>query len=199
MIDFSKLSFDKSAVKVANAPPLQLPWIALAGRSNVGKSSLINALANRKKLARVAATPGKTALLNFYNVADQLFLVDLPGYGFAAVSKQEKTRWAAMMEAFFAQAVLLKAALLIVDARHEPSKDDVHMRDYLTTTGLDFVIVANKFDKLKPSEHAAARERIEAFAQGTPFLFFSAEKDIGRTELKHILHQMLTIEDENHA
>ncbi|MCL2547241.1 MAG: ribosome biogenesis GTP-binding protein YihA/YsxC [Oscillospiraceae bacterium] len=182
--NFHTLTFIKSAVKVDGAPPDPVPWICMAGRSNVGKSSLINALANRKKLARVAATPGKTALLNFFDLDNKAMLVDLPGYGFAAVSKQEKARWGVMMEEFFQKAVKLRGAVLIVDARHEPSKDDVQMRDYMLSSNLPFVLAANKADKLKGRDKPLAAQRMEEFAQGHPYYFCSAEKKTGLDELK---------------
>ncbi len=197
-MEFRQLEFIKSAVNVSGAPADQLPWLGLAGRSNVGKSSLLNALAGRKKLARVAANPGKTRMLNFYLLPGVAYLVDLPGYGFAAVSKEEKARWGAMMEAFFANAVLLKAALLIVDARHEPSRDDCQMRDYLLATGKPFAVVGNKIDKLKPSQLPAARQVIEGFADEQPCCFFSAEKGTGRDELTAQIGRLLGLGEDNH-
>jgi len=191
MFNFHTLEFVKSAAKIDGAPPEPFSWVCMAGRSNVGKSSLINALANRKKLAKVAATPGKTALLNFYNLGNKAMLVDLPGYGFANVSKQEKARWGEMMEEFFEKAVQLRGAVLIVDARHEPSRDDVVMRDYFIDAELPFCVVVNKYDKLKPREKAAATQRIANFAQEHPFYFCSAEKKTGLDEIKSAIGELL--------
>jgi len=190
---FTQMQFIKSAAQIEQAPVTALPWICMAGRSNVGKSSLINKLANRKRLAKVAATPGKTALLNFYDLGGLAMLVDLPGYGFANVSKAEKARWGAMMENFFAKAANLKATCLIIDARHEPSRDDVDMRDYLLARDLPFVVLCNKIDKLNASQKAEAQSRAEFFAAGNPYVLCSAEKGTAISDVQALVVELLGI------
>mgnify|MGYP000361056136 CR=1 FL=1 len=130
-------------------PDTGRPEVAFAGKSNVGKSSLINGLMNRKALARTSAQPGKTQTINFYNINEAMYLVDLPGYGYAKVSKTERDRWGKLMENYFQSAGLIHLGVQIVDARHKPTADDVTMHDYFVQTGCPVVIVANKLDKLK--------------------------------------------------
>ena len=130
------------------------PEIAFAGKSNVGKSSLINALMNRKSLARISATPGKTQTINFYNINGEMYLVDLPGYGYAKVSEKEKEAWGKMIERYLHQSAMLKAVFLLIDIRHEPSKNDKMMYDWILHNGYQPVIIATKSDKLKRSQVA---------------------------------------------
>ncbi|MDN6162181.1 MAG: ribosome biogenesis GTP-binding protein YihA/YsxC, partial [Atopostipes sp.] len=138
-----------SAVQEEQYPDLNLPEVAIAGRSNVGKSSLINSLLNRKSLARTSRKPGRTVTINFYNIEDQLILVDVPGYGYAKVSKKELEKWSEMMEHYFASRETLKKVVLIVDFRHKPTDQDVQMYNYLKFLGFPVVIVATKADKVK--------------------------------------------------
>ena len=133
-------------------PDNLLDEVAFAGKSNVGKSSLINALMNRKSLARTSSQPGKTQTINFYNVNEAMYLVDLPGYGYAKVSKEERDRWGRLMESYFQEPGLISLGVLIVDARHKPTADDVTMFQWFRGTGCPVVVVANKLDKLKKSE-----------------------------------------------
>jgi GTP-binding protein len=184
MIRFEQTEFIKSATGLAACPADGLPWLALAGRSNVGKSSVINNITGRKKLARTANTPGKTAYLNFYCVDGRFYFVDLPGYGFASVSKTEKLRWAGMMEEFYQKAEALKATLLIVDARHPPTADDIQMAEYMESRGMPYGVIANKWDKLKPSQREDARQRMTAFAASRPLVLHSAENGTGREETR---------------
>ena len=130
------------------------PEIAFAGKSNVGKSSLINALMNRKSLARISATPGKTQTINFYNINQEMYLVDLPGYGYAKVSEKEKEAWGRMIERYLHQSDMLKAVFLLIDIRHAPSKNDKMMYDWILHQGYEPVIIATKLDKIKKSQVA---------------------------------------------
>ena len=176
------------ALTVGNAkgfPRDPRPQIALSGRSNVGKSSLINTLLGRKSLARVSSSPGKTITVNFYDVDRAFFLVDLPGYGFAKLSQAEKDRWSKLMEDYFA-AQRIRLGVFIVDARHAPTMNDVTMAQWFLGSGCPFVVVANKLDKLKKSEIlpnlATIREDLE-LPDDVPVIPFSAEKGTGRDEL----------------
>lgn len=161
------------------------PQFAMAGRSNVGKSSVINRMLDRKNLARVGNSPGKTRQVNYFLIDDSFYLVDLPGYGYAKVNREEKQRWAQLMEAYFADGQIT-LGLLIVDARHKPSKDDVVMANWFKETGCPFAVVANKLDKLKKSEIqpnlALIRETLE-LGEDIPLIPFSAEKGDGKQEL----------------
>ena len=149
-----------SAVKPSQYPKTDFPDLAFAGRSNVGKSSLINKLLNRKSLARVSAKPGKTATINFYNIDDTVNFVDLPGYGFAKVSKEEKKKWGAMIETYLNTRENLSQVILLVDSRHKPTDDDVMMLSFIRGVCPRAVVVATKFDKLKPSQRDEALKLI---------------------------------------
>ena len=133
-------------------PENTLPEIAFAGKSNVGKSSLINGLMNRKSFARTSATPGKTQTINFYNINQELYLVDLPGYGYAKVSEQEKKKWGQMIERYLHQSKQLRAVFLLIDIRHAPSANDKMMYDWILSQGYHPIIIATKLDKLKRSQ-----------------------------------------------
>ena len=152
-------AFETSVGKLQQLQPSTLPEIALCGRSNVGKSSLINRLLSRKSLARTSATPGKTATINFYRV-DALRLVDLPGYGYAKVSAQEKQRWGQLIEGYFAADRDLRLALQLVDMRHPPTVDDFQMMTYLSESEIPFLIVLTKADKLKKTERLEREKRL---------------------------------------
>ena len=149
-----------SAVKPNQYPKTIFPDIAFAGRSNVGKSSLINKLLNRKSLARVSAKPGKTATINFYNIDDCINFVDLPGYGFAKVSKEEKRKWGQMIETDLHTRETLSQVILLVDSRHEPTADDKLMLSFIREVCDRAVVVATKFDKLKPSQRDEALKTV---------------------------------------
>ena len=149
-----------SAVEPAQYPVTGWPEFALAGRSNVGKSSLINALVNRKALARVGNTPGKTRIINFYNINDSLMLVDLPGYGYAKVSKEEKASWGRLTETYLNSRRDLDTILLLVDIRHDPTEDDIIMLNYIIQSERDFAIIATKADKIPRAELKKRIERI---------------------------------------
>lgn len=151
-MNIHNVSLTISAVKPNQYPKTDFPDLAFAGRSNVGKSSLINKLLNRKSLARVSAKPGKTATINFYNIDNCLNFVDLPGYGFARVSKEEKRKWGQMIETYLHTRSSLSQVILLVDSRHEPTADDKLMLSFIREVCERAVVVATKFDKLKASQ-----------------------------------------------
>ena len=162
------------------------PTIVFSGKSNVGKSSVINRLLNRKNIARVGAQPGKTVHVNYFLIDKRAYFVDLPGYGYAKVSKEEKDRWGRLMEAFFAAEGLITLGIMIVDARHKPTADDVTMASWFLETGCPLMVVANKCDKLKKSEiepNLACIRQTLALPEEIPLILFSAEKGTGAQEL----------------
>lgn len=150
-----------SAVKAVQYPKGQQPEIAFVGRSNVGKSTLTNVLINRRNYAHTSSQPGKTQTLNFYHVEDQLYFVDVPGYGFAKVSKKERERFGQMIEAYLTQRQQLHGVIQLVDARHKPTDDDVTMYNYLKYYRLPTLVVGTKSDKLKPSQLAKSKKLIQ--------------------------------------
>lgn len=167
-------------------PENDKPEIAFAGKSNVGKSSLINVLMNRKSLARISATPGKTQTINFYNINREIYLVDLPGYGYAKVSEKEKEAWGKMIERYLHKSTMLKAVFLLIDIRHDPSKNDKMMYDWILHQGYEPVIIATKLDKLKKSQVAKQLKAIRTglgLVSGTTVIPFSAKTKQGRDEI----------------
>ena len=184
-MNFNKADFIASYGISSQLPESDRPELSFSGRSNVGKSSLINKLCTRKNLARVSSTPGKTATINFYSV-DDCYFVDLPGYGYAKVSKEERDRWGRLMENYFQSAGLIDLGVLIVDARHKPTADDVTMREWFRGSGCPMVVVANKLDKLKRSEIepnlALIRETLD-LGPDDVLVPFSAEKGEGKDAL----------------
>ena len=167
-------------------PENTCPEFAFAGKSNVGKSSVINRLLNRKNFARVGAAPGKTTQINYFKIDNAFYLVDLPGYGYARVSKGERDRWGRLMEGYFADPELMTLGVMIVDARHKPTADDCTMAQWYRGAGCPFLVVANKLDKLKKSEVEGNLQRIrETLELGEEDMVipFSAEKGTGRDEL----------------
>ena len=186
-LNFGKAEFCRSAAAPTDFMRDGLPQLAFAGRSNVGKSSVINRLLNRKNLAYVGAAPGKTTQINYFKIDGRAYLVDLPGYGYAKVSRTEKERWGRLMESYFeAGGELLSLGVLIVDARHKPTADDVIMHNWFRETGCPEIVVANKLDKLKKSEIEPAlsliRETLE-MDNGELLIPFSAEKGTGKDQL----------------
>jgi len=178
--------FVLSAASMADRPKDGLPVVAFAGKSNVGKSSVINRLLLRKNFARVGEAPGKTTHINYFRIDGRLYLTDLPGYGYAKVSAAEKERWSRLMEAYFAAPDGYTRGVLIVDARHAPTENDRLMADCFRAGGRPFAVAANKFDKLKKSEMEPSLTRIRetlALPDGTPVIAFSAESGLGRDEL----------------
>ena len=192
-MDFSRVEFVLSAAQPGGFLRDGKPQLAFAGRSNVGKSSVINRLAGRKNLARVGASPGKTTQINYFSLDDRGYLVDLPGYGYAKVSKAERDRWGRLMESYFASG-LITCGVMIVDARHKPTADDCTMARWFFDTGCPVVVVANKLDKLKKSEIepnlASIRETLSLRGEDA-LVPFSAEKGTGREELQARLSQVL--------
>ena len=188
-MNFNNVEFLISAAAPKDFPGVRLPEIAFAGKSNVGKSSVINRILNRKNFARVGEAPGKTTHANYFIVDKKCYFVDLPGYGYAKVPKAEKERWGRLMEGYFASG-RITLGILIVDARHAPTMNDVTMADYFLQTGCPFVVVANKMDKLKKSEIqknlATIRTDLELPEEVT-LVPFSAEKGLGRDELVKII------------
>ena len=191
-MNYQNVEFERSFGLSSQLPISDLPEIAFAGRSNAGKSSMINKLFNRKRLARVSATPGKTATVNFFHLEGIRF-VDLPGYGFAKVSKSEKQRWADLMEGYFDGSRSLELVFQLVDMRHPPSKDDLHMINFLIQQELPFVIVLTKKDKLSKREQA---ERLEALKTEIPYaeqitmVPFSSETGEGVEEIRQIIDEI---------
>ena len=181
-MNLQNVEFVRSAADQASFPLDGIPQVAFAGRSNVGKSSVLNRVLNRKKMAYVGSTPGKTVHVNYFLVDRRLYLVDLPGYGYAQVSKQERQRWARLMEAYFASDQLT-LGVLIVDARHKPTAQDREMADFFAASGRDWVVVANKLDKLKAREVEPNLDLIRqtlALEERVDLIPFSALKGTGR-------------------
>ena len=186
-LNFNKVEFVRSAAVREHFLRDGLPQFAFAGRSNVGKSSVINRLVSRKNMAYVGASPGKTTQINYFRVDGRAYLVDLPGYGYAKVSRAEKERWGKLMESYFQdEGEILTAGVLIVDIRHKPTADDVTMHDWFRQTGCPEIVVANKLDKLKKSQVEPALQLIRETLELTErdlLIPFSAEKGDGRDEL----------------
>lgn len=185
-LNINRAEFIKSAADPKQFIRTSMPAVVFAGKSNVGKSSVINRLLNRKNFARVGAAPGKTTQVNYFLIDGKLYLVDLPGYGYAKVSQAERDRWGRLMESFFAQADLFDLGVLIVDARHKPTADDVTMAELFINSGCRFIVAANKLDKLKKSEIepnlAQIRETL-SLPEDVVLIPFSAEKGQGREAL----------------
>ena len=185
-VNLQKTEFILSAASPKDFLRDGLPQVAFAGRSNVGKSSVINRLLNRKNFARVGAAPGKTIHINYFKIDGAFYLVDLPGYGYAKVSKSERDRWGKLMETYFAHPELMTLGVMIVDTRHKPTADDCTMAQWFKDTGRPMVVVANKLDKLKKSEIQPSLDRVRLtleLEEDVPVIPFSAEKGDGRQEL----------------
>ena len=174
-----------SAANKSHYPQDDIPEVALAGRSNVGKSSFINTMLNRKNLARTSGKPGKTQLLNFFNIDDQLRFVDVPGYGYARVSKKEREKWGKMIEEYLTTRKNLKAVISLVDLRHEPSADDVQMYEFLKYYEIPVILVATKADKIprgKWNKHESMIKKKLDFDKSDTFIIFSAVNKAGVEE-----------------
>jgi len=178
--------YETTAVKPEQYPVSTLPEITLVGRSNVGKSTIINTLLNRKNLARVGSTPGKTREINFYNIDEKLYFVDLPGYGYAGVSKTKKATWSTVIDTYLSTRMQLKLLIMLVDIRHSPSKDDLLMNDWLANTGKDYIVVATKADKITRSQIPLRVKDIRkslTLNDNVPIIPFSSETKIGKDEI----------------
>ncbi len=184
-MNFNNVDFLISAATPAQFPPKRLPEIAFAGKSNVGKSSVINRILQRKNFARVGDKPGKTIHVNYFTVDSKCYFVDLPGYGYAKVSQKEKERWGKLMETYFSFS-RIDLGILIVDARHAPTANDVTMANWFLQSDCPFIVVANKLDKLKKGEIEGNLQVIRqtlSLPEDTVLIPFSAEKGTGREEL----------------
>ena len=191
-LNYNKAEFAAAYGKFSQIPAPERIEIAFAGHSNVGKSTLINKLFNRKNLARVSSVPGKTATINFYGL-ENIYFVDLPGYGYAKVAKSEKERWAGLIEGYLSSDRDIRLVFMLVDMRHAPTKDDIHMINYLIDTEMPFVLVLTKADKLNKSERA---KRLEAFKDEIPcfedihIIPFSSQTFEGVEELRQIVEEI---------
>ena len=179
-------------------PENSLPEFAFAGKSNVGKSSLINALMNRKNYARTSAKPGKTQTINYYNINNELYFVDLPGYGYASVSEEIKAKWGKMIENYLKKSRVLKAVFLLVDIRHEPSKNDVMMYDWIVDNGFNPVIIATKSDKINRSQidkQVALIKKTIKVKPGTVIIPFSAQSKAGLDKVYEMIEGFNSAEE----
>lgn len=192
-MNFQNVNFELAAGRKDQLPKSNLPEVVFSGKSNVGKSSLINRLVQRKALARVSATPGKTATINFYRLPE-CRLVDLPGYGYARVSQKEKQRWASLVEGYFEPGRNIALVIQLVDMRHKPTADDLQMIDFLYQTQLPFVVVCTKSDKLNRGETETQTGFFDNLFQekGIPWIPFSAVKGTGLDQLKKVLEEAVT-------
>lgn len=192
-----KVSLETVCGITSKLPDNPYPEVAFAGKSNVGKSSLINALMNRKSLARTSAQPGKTQTINFYNVNDEIYFVDLPGYGYARANEEIKAKWGKMIEDYLHKSRQLKAVFLLIDIRHAPGKNDCIMYDWILRQGYHPVIIATKADKLKrsqlPGQLKLIRETLSA-EKDTVVIPFSAQSKQGREEIYQVIGQFLPAE-----
>ena len=190
-----KVSLETVCGITSKLPENTLPEIGFAGKSNVGKSSLINALMNRKSLARTSATPGKTQTINFYNINEEMYLVDLPGYGYAKVSEQEKVQWGKMIERYLNTSKQLRAVFLLIDIRHDPSANDKMMYNWIVEQGFHPIIIATKLDKIKRSQIQKQVKAIKTglnLLPGTIVIPFSAETKQGRDEIWELMDNILS-------
>ncbi|MED9905296.1 MAG: ribosome biogenesis GTP-binding protein YihA/YsxC [Lachnospiraceae bacterium] len=179
-------------------PDSTYPEVAFAGKSNVGKSSLINALMNRKSLARTSAQPGKTQTINFYNINDEIYFVDLPGYGYARANEEVKAKWGKMIEDYLHKSKQLKAVFLLIDIRHEPGSNDCIMYDWIVKQGYHPIIIATKLDKIKRSQVEKQVKLIKNALQVKPdtmVIPFSAESKQGREDIYDILDRFIPKEE----
>lgn len=197
-MEIKQASFVTSLAQYHENPPMQLPQLAVVGKSNVGKSSLINSLCNRRKLCKTSATPGKTRLINVFLINDSFHLIDLPGYGFAKVDKAEKKRWGDMMDGYFQESTQLMHVFHLVDIRHEPTQDDIAMNQYFRQMGIPFTVIATKADKISRGarmKHIAPICRA-LLVQPWEIIPYSSEDGFGRDKVLEEIEKILTEEAE---
>ncbi|MGX6978605.1 ribosome biogenesis GTP-binding protein YihA/YsxC [Vagococcus elongatus] len=197
-MNVNQAEFIISAVSPSQYPQDGLPEIALAGRSNVGKSSFINSLINRKNLARTSSKPGKTQTLNFYLIENKFYFVDVPGYGYAKVSKTEKAKWGPMLETYFTQRENLKAGIVVVDGRHAPSKEDIQMYEFLKYYQIPTIVVATKMDKIprgKWNKQESLVKKNLNFQKEDKFILFSSETKQGKEQAWELIEGYLGLEE----
>lgn len=196
-MDVTQVELTISAVAEEQYPTGDQPEIALVGRSNVGKSSLTNVLINRKNFAHTSSQPGKTQTLNFYHVQDALYFVDVPGYGYAKVSKKQREKFGKMIETYLTSRPQLKGVIVLVDGRHEPTDDDEAMYQWLAYYQVPTLVVATKVDKLKPSHYNQVQKRVRAtldMAKDAPLLLFSAQTKLGKEAVWDWISQQTGVE-----
>ncbi|WP_337865462.1 ribosome biogenesis GTP-binding protein YihA/YsxC [Ignavibacterium sp.] len=188
---FKEQKFIKSVYSIDDIPKLRLPEIVLCGRSNVGKSSFINSLFNRKDLAKISSTPGKTRSINYYQIDNNFYIVDLPGYGYAKVSVSERMKWAKLIEDFFSNSGMINLVMHIIDSRHKPTELDVQLNTLLKNLNLSYLFLLNKSDKLKQSEFKTSFKNLtEQFSEARlneNTFFYSSIKGTGKKEIKNFL------------
>jgi len=182
-MEIKKAEFGKSVFDLKELPQDNFPQIAISGRSNVGKSSLINTLTNQKNLAKISKTPGKTKALNFFRINNRFYFVDLPGYGFAKVSKSVKSGWGELIENYLQNSPNLKGLIQILDSRHPPTQDDWKMLEFLDFIGLKYLVVLTKTDKLSAKELKENSQKFQEILNNDSFLFFSAKTKEGSNKI----------------
>jgi GTP-binding protein len=186
--------FLKPVYKLSEVPTEELPEVILCGRSNVGKSSFINTLFNKKNLAKTSSTPGKTRSINYYLVDNNFFMIDLPGFGYAKVSKSERDSWKKMVNNFFERKVDKRIAIHLIDSRHKPMEPDFELNEYLIHNDIPYIIILNKIDKLKQSELSAAKKNIKEFfpnlSYGDNLFHFSSVTGVGKKEIINMLSRL---------
>ena len=191
---FEKHQFIKSAFNLSEIPKQRLPEVILCGRSNVGKSSFINSFVNRKDLARVSSTPGKTRSINFYEIDSKFYVVDLPGYGYAKTSKAERTKWSKLIGEFISKSSHVQLAIHFIDSRHEPTELDNHLNKLLHELNIPYIILLSKVDKLKQSEVNLARKNLEKFFPdidlNSNVVFYSSLELRGKKEITKLFEEM---------
>lgn len=188
---FKEQKFVKSVYAIEDLPKLRLPEIVLCGRSNVGKSSFINSLFNRKDLAKISSAPGKTRSINYYQIDDKFYIVDLPGYGYAKVSVAERKKWAKLIEEFFNTSGYINLVVHFIDSRHKPTELDIQLNTLLKQLQLPYIFLLNKSDKLKQSEYKLALKQLSELFPEARYnentFFYSSTKGTGKKEIKSYL------------
>ena len=198
-MEIKQSDFIISAVAASQYPKDDFPEVAFVGKSNVGKSSLINALTNRRKLAKVSGTPGKTRLVNFFLINKSVYFVDLPGYGYAKISREQQKTWGKMIESYLQGRRTLKKFVLLVDSRHKPTEDDIIMHNWIKHYGVECIVVATKVDKLTKMEISKSQKLIKAtldFEPNDKLVYISSSKKTGKQELIDTIFDNL-IDSEN--